>query len=203
MNTGQILICAVIAVLAGFVGGRISNWRTRCPEAEADTSADAAGQSPAAIPGRVTAREFVLVDKAGNERILLGVNEHNVAGLHLYSVEGTELLSLAADEVSWPNLAMYDSAGKPRLVQAVLPDGTPDLTMYDSAGKARLSMGTNPGGTGLTINNSAGKVRLAMAVYKSETPDLTTWDSAGKKRATLGVFKDDPYLRIVKSQEWI
>ena len=149
MNTRQFRILTILTVVAGFLGGGVAVLLLQGIQAHAQ-----AGW----VPQRVTAREFVLVDAEGNERALLGVNDHNVAGLHLYSVKGKELLTLAADK-----------------------DDAPSLYMHDLAGKQRLT----------------------MAVYKGSGPDLSMFDSTGKERASMGVFKDDPYLRIVKSEEYI
>jgi len=171
MNTRQFRILTILTVVAGFLGGGVAVLLLQGIQAHAQ-----AGW----VPQRLTAREFVLVDKAGNERMIITVNEHNVAGLHLFSVKGKQLLILAA--------------GK---------DGAPGLDMNDSAGKPVLDMSVLPGGASLSMYDSARKLRLALAVYKGVMPDLTMWDSAGKERASMGVLKDDPYLRIVKSEEYI
>ena len=171
MNTRQFRILTILTVLAGFLGGGVAVLLLQGIQAHAQAGG---------IRQRVIAREFVLVDKAGNERLLLSVNEHNSAGLHLYSVKGKELLALGSGEDGATGLTMRDSAGKPRLGMDVYKDGTPDLTMYDSAGKLRLLMGA--GGDGVTA--------------------LVMNDSAEKERASMCVIKDDPYLRIVKSAEY-
>jgi len=76
---------------------------------------------------------------------------------------------------------LYSVKGKELLTLAADKDDAPSLYMHDLAGKQRLT----------------------MAVYKGSGPDLSMFDSTGKERASMGVFKDDPYLRIVKSEEYI
>ena len=165
MSTHQFRVLAFLTVVAGFLGGGVAVVLLE------------------GIPAlRITAREITLVDTRGNKRMLLGVNEHNVAGLHLYSTKGKELLTLAADKDGTPGLfIMNDSAGKQRLGMNVWSNGAPSLSLFDSAGKTGLSMNVFPNGaSSLAMYDSAGKQRLDMRVHKGGVPDLALLDSAGE-----------------------
>jgi len=166
MSTGQFLICLAILVAVDFLGWRISNRLTRGAQERGDVSTVGDEQSQHAVPGRVIAREFWLVDEAGNLRLVMFAKRNGETGL-----------------------AMYDSAGKMRLRMDVQADGTPGLAMLEAAGKPRLTIHLDEAGrSGLAMWDSAGKVRLNMAVARDSASGLRMYDPQGTERLLVAVL---------------
>jgi len=152
MSTRQFRILTILTVMAGFLGGGVAVLLLQGCKTHAQ-------DRTAGVQQRVTAREFVLVDAEGNQRMLLAVNEHNVAVLHMLDAKGADKLVLGVLNDGTSGLAVSDSARNVRLVLGLHENDTPVLVMFDSAEKPRLGVGVaDDGAPGLTTYDPAGNV---------------------------------------------
>lgn len=89
---------------------------------------------------RVEAREFILRDSAGRERVRIAVDDNDSPGITLLDKSGTRraLLRLNGEDV--PSLRMYDAAGKvDSVLGTCLNNNEPGLFLFDSMGTGRLA----------------------------------------------------------------
>ncbi len=87
----------------------------------------------AASENIVKAEKFVLVDKDGKERAVLGMGENDPYAM------------LSGREVG-PHLALMDRDGKRRIELALWPEGSPSLFLMDRNGEPRASLAVGPDG---------------------------------------------------------
>ena len=87
----------------------------------------------AASKNIVKAEEFVLVDKDGKERAVLGTGENDLFNM------------LRGREVG-PHLVLIDKDGKRRIELALWPEGSPSLFLMDRNGEPRASLAVGPDG---------------------------------------------------------
>ena len=176
---------------------------------------------------RVTAREFVLLGRAGKSRLQMKAEEDGAISLLLMDSLGAHRLSIATGEGE-PCLTMFDKDGTPRTAIGIDRDrhgpaldlfdgqgnqcmtlamdddyGSPCLTMFDGAGAKGPEMYVDEDGTAaLAITDSAGNPRLHMAVLRDGTHGLAMYDSTGEQRLHMAVDKDDhPFVHLIRSQD--
>ncbi len=104
------------------------------------------------------AEKYVVVDRQGNVRTILGTQPDLSVGLSL-----------------------FDKDGKTRALFGVMPDGQPLLALANEEGKLRAVLGTGrEGALTLSLGDTSGKVRAEMAVLSDGSPHLFFADQAGK-----------------------
>ena len=81
----------------------------------------------------VKAEKFVLVDKDGKERGVLGMDDNRPYNM----LRGREI---------GPHLALFDMDGKKRIELALWPEGSPSLFLMDRNGERRASLVVGPDG---------------------------------------------------------
>lgn len=89
---------------------------------------------------RVEAKEFILRDSQGRERVRIAVDEDDAPGITLLDKSGTRraLLRLNGDDV--PSLRMYNAAGRVDSVLGYnLHNMEPGLVFFNSLGTGRLA----------------------------------------------------------------
>lgn len=89
---------------------------------------------------RVEAKEFILRDSQGRERVRIAVDENDAPGITLLDKSGTRraLLRLNSDDV--PSLRMYNAAGRVDSVLGYnLHNMEPGLVFFNSLGTGRLA----------------------------------------------------------------
>jgi len=124
--------------MAGFLGGGVAVLLLQGIHAHAQEGG---------VQQRVTAREFVLVDAEGHERLAAAVDSRSVAGLHVYDPRGRERLTLAVERDGTTVVGMTSLLGNPRLVLGVTENGTASLNMMDWQGSPWLTMKVESAGT--------------------------------------------------------
>jgi len=102
----------------------------------------------------VTAKEFRLVNDAGETRAVLALEEDS------------------------PTLRFYDRQGRIR-ASLLLTEASPRLVLNDENGKPGLSLGLSEQGSALALGN-AGNVRILLTVDANGSPELLFRDSTGK-----------------------
>jgi len=138
MSTRQFRILTILTVMAGFLGGGVAVLLLQGIHAHAQEGG---------VQQRVTAREFVLVDAEGHERLAAAVDSRSVAGLHVYDPRGRERLTLAVERDGTTVVGMTSLLGNPRLVLGVTENGTASLNMMDWQGSPWLTMKVESAGT--------------------------------------------------------
>jgi hypothetical protein len=150
------IISAVIGLAAGFIGGRLGPHPAPAP-------------APAVL---VQAQAFKLVDQAGQERGVLGID-----------ADGAARLSLFAQEAALP---LVDLSASPR--------GGATLQLGDPQSPKAVVLKTDPGGTREVSLYSGDKIRLRLEVQKQGEPAVDFYDR-GRRLITLGATSQgDPHL---------
>ena len=150
------IISAVIGLVAGFIGGRFAPHPTPTP-------------APAAL---MQAQAFKLVDQAGRERGVLGIDADGAARMALFGPDAAlPLVNLAASPQGGATLQLSDSQSSQAVVLKTEPGGSRDVSLY-----------------------SADKIRLRMEVQKNGEPAVNLYDK-GNRLMTLGLTNQgDPHL---------
>lgn len=148
------IISAVLGLLAGFLGSRL------------------AAPPVTATPAVMRAEQFQLVDQAGRVRGRLGLDEHGVARLALFSPDAAlPLVSLAADPQGGAHLELGDDQRQRALVLTTEPQGSRSIALYHE-----------------------GKLRLGLEVQKNGDPAVNLYDKGGRV-IDLGLTNQgDPHL---------
>jgi hypothetical protein len=150
------IISAVIGLAAGFVGGRLAPHPAPTP-------------APAAI---MEAQAFKLVDQAGRERGVWGIDADGATRLALFGPDAAlPLVNLAAS-----------------------PKGGAILHLSDSRSAQGVVLKTEPGGYRGVSLYSADKIRLRLEVQKNGEPAVNLYDK-GNRLISLGLTNQgDPHL---------
>jgi hypothetical protein len=150
------LVAAVIGLVAGFIGGRFAPHPTPTP-------------APAAL---VQAQAFKLVDQAGRERGVLGIDADGAARMALFGPDAAlPLVNLAASPQGGATLQLSDSHSPQAVVLKTEPGGSRDLSLY-----------------------SADKISLRLEVQKNGEAAVDLYDK-GSRLITLGLTNQgDPHL---------
>ena len=128
MKRRQYLLLLALTVVAGLIGGAVSNWLFMARTAEV--------QETKKHEKVVRAEEFRLVDKAGNLRGVMN----------------------ASSIVIGPQLAFFDEGGTTRMRMFLSDDGDPMLLLKDEDGTLRMSMNLTAGMPGLLLRDEGGTV---------------------------------------------
>jgi len=120
---------------------------------------------PGSVSDVVSARQFVMRDKAGSIRGVWGIGDDG---------------SL--------RLALNDSRGRPRAKLSVLQDGSSGLSFVDTIGHSRAALGVlSDETTTLVLADRAGSPRSVLGVAGDGSSNLVFADRGGTTRAGLGV----------------
>jgi hypothetical protein len=152
------IISAVIGLVAGFIGGRFAPHPTFTPT-----------PAPAAL---MQAQAFKLVDQAGRERGVLGIDADGAARMALFGPEAAlPLVNLAASPQGGATLQLSDSRSSQAVVLKAEPGGSREVSLY-----------------------SADKIRLRLEVQKNGEAAVNLYDK-GNHLMTLGLtHQGDPHL---------
>jgi len=152
------IISAVIGLVAGFIGGRFAPNPILTPT-----------PAPAAL---VQAQTFKLVDQAGRERGVIGVDADGAARMALFGPNAAlPLVNLAASARGAATLQLSDSRSSQAVVLKAEPGGSRDISLY-----------------------AADKIRLRLEVQKNGEAAVDLYDK-GSRFITLGLtHQGDPHL---------
>ncbi len=166
MSKGQYGLLIAFAVLAGLLGGFLSNQFLAGSPAFAQQAA-----KPAEI---ITAHEIRITDKDGNVRVKLGLSEASTA---ISSIESGTPNWKSAKSPS-PTLTLMDTKGAERLVLA-LADDQPLLALHpDKKGQPAAILTLAASGPALLLENEAAKARMLLA-STDQGPKLYIADEKG------------------------
>jgi hypothetical protein len=148
------IISAAVGLLAGFLGGRL---------------APVPVPKPAAV---IQAESFQLVNRAGQIRGRLGLEDHGVVRLVLFGRDAeAPLVSLAADPQGGAYLELRDDQGQSAVVLQTYPQGARNIALYHN-----------------------GNLRLGLEVRQNGEPAVNLFDK-GSQLITLGLTpQGDPHL---------
>jgi hypothetical protein len=154
------IISAVIGLVAGFIGGRLAPHPTL---SLSPTPASAA---------LVQAQTFKLVDQAGHERGVWGIDADGATRLALFGPKAAlPLVNLAASSRGGATLQLSDSRSTQAVVLQTEPGGSRNVSLY-----------------------SADKIRLKLEVQKNGDPAVNLYDK-GTRLISLGLTNQgDPHL---------
>lgn len=146
------IVSAVIGLVAGFIGGRLAPHPALAPT-----------PAPAAL---IRAQAFKLVDQAGHERGVLGVDADGAARMALFGPEAAlPLVNLAASPQGAATLQLNDSRSPQALVLKAEPGGSREVSLY-----------------------AANKMRLRLEVQKNGEAAVDLFDKGGRL-ITLGLTR--------------
>lgn len=159
MKRRQYLLMVVISIVAGLIGGAVSNRmlvsRIAMAQEKQETNEITADS--------VYAKEFRLVNDSGATLVLLS------------PVGGS------------PSLLFADDNGVPRISIGLLPDGSPGVCLHDSDRVGRILMVVLPDGSpGISLRDSNEKQRIAIGLLPDGRPSVDLSDINEAIRARLG-----------------
>ncbi|HEX3409168.1 MAG TPA: hypothetical protein VHS07_02755 [Candidatus Binataceae bacterium] len=173
---------ATLALVGGIIGGALSGHLL---PREAEAAAGAARV--------LKAEKFVLVDRSGNERGVIQVNE-NGAAIAFYDQKGSKRVVLGETSNGRDGLAIYGANGRQMAGFTVNEDNQSSVTLYDPAnGRARVGLGVAASGEpALVLFDKNGRDRAEMHVTVNGKPGLALADEAGKTVSGLPVQGAQP-----------
>jgi hypothetical protein len=190
------IISAVIGLVAGFIGGRFAPHPTPTP-------------APAAL---MQAQAFKLVDQAGRDRGVLGIDADGAARLALFGPDAAQpRVSLAAHLQGGAELELGDDQrqsavvlkadqdartialyqeGKLRLGLEVQKNGEAAVNLYDKGNRLIMLGLTNQGDPHLTFYGEGQKTALEVISKKTGDRSVNLLGKNGTPRVVLGLKND-------------
>jgi hypothetical protein len=171
---------ATLALVGGILGGALSGHLF---PREAEASARAARE--------LRAEKFVLVDRDGTERGVIGVNSRGFAVVGLNDQSGRLRSELRVGE-NGSALGFYDQKGNKRVIIGDTPTGRDGLAIYSSGGRQMAGFTVaDDNQSSVTLYDPAnGRARVGLGVAANGIPALVLFDQNGRDRAELHVNAD-------------
>jgi hypothetical protein len=158
----------------------------------------------------IEAEKFVVVDKRGNDRVILEVSENvDIPSIQLLSTKGKPHVSLKG---AWEgtgkggSLTLSGPEGKGN-VEISTSNDHPSLSLEhdahwvgDDLRGRRISLTILPEGSGLTITDKTGKPRVGLNLLAHHTT-LHFTDEAGNNRVWLILDADGPKVVLLDADE--
>jgi len=157
-------------------------------------------RSPFAAQAAVRGRRFCLIDKDGNERAVLGLDDQGRTMLELRDSSKTARAKLVADDKSGA-LQLLDTGGNVQ-VELQARDFVSGLRIQDPEGKLRVTVLQAFGTPSIGLLNSEGTEGVGITVLRNGFASIRLAGPQGKKRAELSVATDgSPSLALFDSAE--
>ncbi|MDT8342384.1 MAG: hypothetical protein RQ751_12795, partial [Longimicrobiales bacterium] len=119
----------------------------------------------APAPGRIEAREVVLVDETGRPRGAWTVGEDGGSSLTLMDPQHRPRLTLSVRREGDPGLSLSNQEGQRRVALGLLPDQTTSLVFADGAGVPRTVLGLVRGdAASLVLADAEGVSRIGFGL---------------------------------------
>ncbi len=166
MTKSQFRILMILTVVAGFLGGGLSNLLLR------GTPALAQG----GVQGVVQAKQFQVVDDQGRVLVLLAADDKGYGGVFVKDTAGTNRahLGFGGDD---PGLWIDDAKGTNRVQ---LGGASNSLFLSNAAGKTNVTLGYDVKGyPGLFMNDNSGTRRASIG-FAGDDAGCWLYDAAGK-----------------------
>ena len=161
MGRKQYWLIAVLAVIAGFLGGAASGAFIYLMVQD----------------NVISAREFRVLDKDGKTRASLGLSTAGESALNLFDREEKIRVQLQVTEEGPPGWGLFDEEGDPRLVVNLSENGSPALVLLQKERKWRAAFRLfQDGNPTLDFANEAGYVKSRLSV-DGEIPMLSFYDN--------------------------
>jgi hypothetical protein len=165
----------VVAMVAGLVGGMVSNWFL--------IGSFVFAQKAPRHEKVLQAERFEVIDQDGKFHAVLGATRQGDVSLLLNDRNGQPRIQLSVLSEN-SGLVIYDQAGKIR-AEFDLTKEQPSLQFYDPAQKFRVLLGVIGKEPALWLFDQAEKPLAKLDLSQGE-PSLELSDHTGKARATLG-----------------
>ena len=131
----------------------------------------------------IEAQAFVVKDKSGKIRALLGVSKSSEPTLQFYDKDGKWRAILGVNKDAEPTLQFYDKDGKRRAALGVTKDDESTLRLLDKDGKQRANLGvTKNGATFLSLLDTNEINRFAVTIFKENTALVGFYNAFGKAK---------------------
>jgi hypothetical protein len=153
----------------------------------------------------ITGDDITIKDKAGRERVRIGVDSNNRAYFQLRGNEINPGFGIAIDEKGLGDLAFFGKDGNEQIIIRTTQEGKPDIALrtgtvnfYDSKiGLFKSSINSLPG-SAYNLTEGNGKVRASLMFDDKTGPALAMFDEKGDKRASLGLLSTEssPFLQM-------
>ena len=157
--------------------------------------------------GTIEAHRFVLADRAGKPRAVLGLEPSGAANFYLTDTHGTARATLGVGADGVPALGLGDEHGALRAAMAIGTDGAssvgffdphrnlrarlgvradvvPALDIFDEAQRDRVLLAAEPGRSLLRIADRSGQTRIGLGL-SAGVPAIVVFDDKG---AAIGQF---------------
>jgi hypothetical protein len=178
---------AMLALTGGFIGGTL-----------------AAEMAPAvALAARqarsVKAQQFVLLDKAGNQRGVMEVTDRGTADLGLMDGNGRNRAEFRVSKDGSAAVAFYDPNGGRRVVVGEATTGRSGVSIYASGGRQIATLSVTQGDeSSLTLYDpTTGRARVGLGVTSTGAPALVLFDPNGRDRLELHIgAKGEPGIAL-------
>jgi hypothetical protein len=188
LENQQNCLYAILALTLGFIGGTLA--------AEMVPAAALAARHARSVK----AEHFILVDKAGAERVKLEVAQRETADLGMIDGSSRTRAEFRVSKDGSAAIALYEQNGRCRVAVGAAPIGRDGLGIDGSNGRqvAMLSA-TQSNESSLTLHDpTTGRARLGFGMTTSGAPALALFDDSGEDRLELRLdAKGNPGIALV------
>lgn len=144
-------------------------------------------QSPdEGVPGKMRARQFVVVDDTGKERAEFGIMENGEAGMVVWNKKRSTAVSVGVDRTGMPRVTLENSKAEALLDFGILKDRFPAFVMRDASGRRRLGvMATEEERVAIALFDTDKTERCTVSLGRDGHPQIILKDAKGKARVSL------------------
>lgn len=181
MNRRQYLLLVVLTVVAGLVGGAVSNrvFVAKIALAQEDTQEDKAVDRPFDLSKYLEGLTPLDKDKKQHEKVIIAQE------FRLVDKDGKTLGRFGLSEVGGPRLVLSDENGLPRAMLS-LSSGNPVLSLHGKDTDVSIAAGVLSEAPWMVLVDRDGTPRACLRLQPDGSPSLHLCDKGGKIRAALG-----------------
>jgi hypothetical protein len=189
MHRKQFFWVLLVAALAGFSGGAVSNWFFQTPVQAGNSNlitagelrlVDDSGRTRALLSLLRGKPRLIMTDDHGEFRIELGLGPDGEPTLWLRDREGKARGRLSLSVIGSPGLEFIDPGGRSRCTLSLDEQGDPSLFLRDAQGRDRLALWEEKEKLGLALADPKGRPRAGLALKDGENPSLTLYNDQGQ-----------------------
>ncbi len=164
-------VMAALVLVAGLVGGMVATWLGGTRGVQA--------QGTSITMGTVTAQELRVVDKQGRMRLRALVADDGLATFVVLDTAGQARVVAGVDANGVPAIGLADRSGTPR-ASLDLESGIPAFQIFDRQGNPRIYLGeSNAGMPFLDITDQQGQRRIYLGQIDDGSSRLNIRDRVG------------------------
>jgi hypothetical protein len=177
MRRREVLLIIALTVVAGVVGGALSN--------RVFMARTAAAQEAEQQRKVITAEEFRLVDEDGKIRAVLVAGSKGDISINFYDRYDENRATLGLSSEGQPVLKLFDQGslefadknGQIRVRVDVAYDGSPSLRLYDEDGRSRAALGCVSLETADTARTGSVEKRAESSLVLSDKQGKVMWSA--------------------------